>query len=162
MQLRIIPVRTKVTDLATGLKGTITHVSIDMGFVPRYYFQPEGLDPANGNPLDPIFTGIGRFPDVEQKMVEIPGEVLGTQVTEDTTGITGMCVSLLVHPTECVHYAIQRPGLTKDGKVYDIRDADSRMCSGPAIKQATEEEKKEDIKKKPSPSRLPRNISHLG
>ena len=139
-------------DRATGLTGTPTHWVLDMDKRVEYVFQPNGLD-SNGQPLDHLILGLARldvnYSDFEE--VDVPFEILGTEVTDMASGFTGMAVDFIFHINGCFHVAIQPWGVVQRTKL-PIRkcEFDLRRCRGEKIIELSEAELAESIEKESS------------
>ena len=154
MKLRVIKLGTECRELASGLKGTVTHWTCNMGQEISYFFQPRGLDSKN-QPLKRFFLCLERLRVQESDFeeVEVPIEILGTTVTDKASGFTGMAVDFIRHINGCFHVFIQPRGLISgDGTPVDVMDFDLRGCTGKMIEQLSEQAKKESQKKNPSPT----------
>ena len=84
--------------------------------------------------------------------IEIPLEILGTEVKDKVTGIKGMAVSFLRHVHGCFHVYIQPKGKPNATSVIQKNDFDLRGCEGPAIKKLSKKEIKKSQNEEPSPS----------
>lgn len=152
--IEVVKLGTICTDRATKLKGTLTHWIIGMGGQITYLFQPKILD-DEGQPVERLFLEVERLTvkpkDFEK--VQVPVDILGTIVTEDASGFTGMAISFIRHINGCFHVTIQPAGLQpKDGSPIKMSDFDLRSCSGKKIQQLSEKALKVSKKKKPSPT----------
>lgn len=142
-----------VTDKATGLEGMVTHLQIEMDKTEYLRFQPRGLNPKSGQPVDSMWLvetrleGGNRIPTPD-----LPVHVLGTIVEDEASGFTGMAISLILHINGCVHFNVQAKGLQDTGAPIGECNFDIRRLKGEAITPMTKEEQKIDEKKKPSPS----------
>ena len=159
--LKIVKLGSKVTDTATGLDGTVTHVYIDVDHRQRYAFQPFGLNPKTLQPLAPIWLASDRFKqkDLKCESVEMPLETLGTTATDMASGFTGTVVNITMHISGCVHLTIQPAGrLPETGNIVDSAEFDIRRLTGPAIPKMNEAERKADQAARPSPSFIKRSL----
>lgn len=154
MKIKVVKLGTRCIDKATKLKGTLTHWTISMSNQINYFFQPKGLD-ETGQPVDRLFLEVDRL-DVKKKdfeEVEVPFEILGTTVTDDPSGFTGMGVAFVRHINGCFHVYIQPEGLQrKNNSPVQRCDFDLRSCSGKMIKKLSEKALKKSKKEEPSPS----------
>lgn len=145
---------TRFLDKATRLSGTLTHWLCDMDHAFEYIFQPKGLN-EDGQPLPYIQLELSRL-EVSEDMfeeVDIPVEILGTQITDNPSGFTGMAVEFVRHVNGCFHVVIQPAGILEKTKMpVKKRDFDLRQCSGEMITKMTAEELKASKKDKPSPT----------
>jgi hypothetical protein len=154
MEFSTLKLGTVCKDRGTGLTGTLTHWVLDMDKSVQYVFQPKGLD-SNGQPLDHLLLSVARLfvneSDFEE--VDVPFEILGTEVADDASGFTGMAVDFIYHINGCFHVAIQPQGVVERTKA-PIRkcEFDLRRCSGEKIIKLTEPELAESIERKPSPT----------
>lgn len=152
--VRVIKLGTVCVDKATQLTGTITHWTYSLDGIVAYLFQPKGLDEM-GQPVDYLCLEAGRFnvKSTDFETVEVPAEILGTQVKDKASGFTGMAVSFMRHINGCFHVYIQPKGLNKKTNSPIKRcDFDLRSCEGRAIKKMTEDELKKSKIETPSPS----------
>jgi hypothetical protein len=159
--MKIIKLGSKVRDLATGLRGTVTLLQIGLDLSHLYLVQPKGLDPADQRPLKQVWLAAERLEGFGEHKIElvdceIPIEVLGTQVEDTYTGFAGMAINLLVHVSGCTHVEIQPRGtLEKTGQAILPLDFDIRRLKGKAIPPMLVEVRERDAKKKPSPGPMP-------
>lgn len=155
-KIRVLKLGTVCVDKATKLKGTLTHWAINMSGYISYIFQPKGLN-DEGQPVSSIYFEPGRLEVKEEDFeeIEVPIEILGTQVTHDPTGFNGMVVAFLRHLNGCFHVYIQPEGVLKKNKqVIEKMDFDFRSCSGKMIKQLSETELEKSKKDEPSPIKI--------
>jgi len=154
-KFRVIKMRTECVDSATGLTGTVTHWLINMEEKIDYLWRPKGLD-GEGQPLNAIAACAKRLKvaDNDFEEVDIPFEILGTEVTDTISEFTGIAIGFLRHVNGCLHVYIQPQG-ELPGKKGPIEraDFDLRGCTGPMITQLSEPELKESEQKNPSPDR---------
>jgi hypothetical protein len=155
--MKIIKLGTKTRDKATGLKGMLTHYQVEMDHRAFYLFQPEGLNPEDGQPVKRLWLVPERLVDqVATQEVELPLAVLGTEVRDAASGFEGTAIALCLHISGCVHVGVQPKGaLRKTGGAVDNCDFDIRRLEGKAIKKITEAQRDTDQKQKPSPSSVP-------
>lgn len=154
MKLRVLQLGTEGYDIATELRGLLTHWSIDMGKRVSYLLQPKGTSPEDGAPVDKIQLEIERIHHTEDQFeeVDIPFEILGTKVTDKGSGFTGMAVAFIRHINGCFHVVIQPPGaLKKTGCPVRRRDFDLRQCEGDKIPDLSPEKLAQSKKERPSP-----------
>lgn len=146
-----------ITDTATLLKGMLTHYVVLMGGSRRYVFQPHGLNPETGGPVDHFFIEPVRIKG--GKVVpepDLPLDVLGTQAEDLASGFSGTAIELCLHLTGCVHITLQPRGkLQKTGESVSAHGFDIRRLKGPAIKPLTEPQRQVSQEKKPSPMGMP-------
>jgi hypothetical protein len=155
MKIKVLKLGTTCTDQATELKGTVTHWFIDMGQRIDYVFQPEGTNPDDGQPLPKIILELERLSVTEDDFeeVEVPMEILGTQIMDKPSGFSGMAVGFTRHTHGCFHVSIQPPGrLPKTNGPVKKTDFDLRSCIGAAIKPMTSAELDRDHEARPSPT----------
>jgi len=157
MKLRVLKLGTECRDKATKLRGTLTHWLMDFGGSVTYLFQPKGLD-QEGQPLKKIYICEARVEvsagDFEE--IDVPFEILGSEVEDKASGFKGMAVDFVRHINGCFHVAIQPAGTIK-GKNIPIEKSefDLRGCTGKKIIQMSAEEKKQSQVEKPSPASRP-------
>lgn len=151
----VIKIRTICKDKATGSKGMVTHIVIDMSQKVNYIFQPEILN-DEGHPTPSIYMDNMRL-DAEdyENLGNLPLDILGSKVTDNASGFTGMATELIMHPNGCFHVNIQPKGTRKDGNLIKPKDFDIRQCSGSKIPKQTEVKKEESRKQQPSPASMP-------
>lgn len=149
----VIKIRAICKDRATGAKGMVTHLVINMSKDVKYIFQPEGLN-EDGEPLEPKYVDLERLDSKEFENIEVPLEILGSQVTDDASGFTGTATDLWMHPNGCFHINIQPKGKRKDGNLIKSKDFDIRQCSGPKIPKQSSAQKDESRIARPSPARI--------
>lgn len=99
------------------------------------------------------------MPDGENPFeeVEVPFDILGTEVTHDASGFKGTATAFVQHPHGCFHIYIQPKGrLGKtNGPISDAHFA-LTACSGPAIPKKSAQELKEEERRRPSPDEFTR------
>ena len=152
--IRVIKLGTCCKDKATELKGTLTHWIYNMDGHVDYLLQPRGVN-EDGQPVDKLYLEIDRLIVKEKDFeeVEVPVEILGTQVTDKASGFTGMAISFIRHINGCFHVFIQPKGLLpKNNSPIKRCDFDLRGCEGEKIKELSEAEKKKSQEDTPSPA----------
>lgn len=154
MKIKALKLGTVCIDIATKLEGTLTHWVLDMDENIAYIFQPKGLA-DDGRPVKKHVLGLARLKvkpsDFEE--VEVPFEILGSTVTANASGFTGMAVEFVRHINGCFHVTIQPAGVNKTTKTpVDKLDFDLRECTGPKIAKLSEPELKESKRERPSPT----------
>lgn len=142
----------EVTDKATGIKGIVTLLHIEMDLTEMYLFQPAAVNPKTKIPLEGIWASPARLEgkDVVPRP-ELPTDVLGT-IVEDITGFKGMAVSLVLHATGCVHFNVQPQGKNDDGEAIKPQNFSIQRLKGPAIKKLSAKQAEQERKSKPSPN----------
>jgi len=154
-KIKVIKLGTRCKDKATELMGTLTHWMYNMDGHVDYLFQPKGLD-TEGQPVDKLFLEADRLRVTEKDFeeIEVPVEILGTQVTDKASGFTGMAVAFIRHINGCFHVFIQPKGLlSKNNSPVKRCEFDLRGCEGKKIKELSEAAKKKSQEKNPSPAR---------
>lgn len=155
MKIRVLKLGTVCKDTATGLTGTLTHWYINMARTVEYLLQPKELNPDDGHPVKKLMLETERLLVTENDFeeVEIPFEILGSIVTNKSSGFTGTAVCFVRHINGCFHVSIQPKGLLpktncpiKPGE-FDLRD-----CEGEKIPVLTAKEKSESETAEPSPA----------
>ena len=113
IKIKALKLGTKLKDRATNLIGTLTHWVIDLGQRVDYIFQPPGLSPENGCPINHLLLEIERleYSDENMEEVEIPFDILGKTTTDKASGFTGMAVGFVRHINGCFHVIIQPQGV---------------------------------------------------
>ncbi len=141
-----------------------------MGHGIEYIFQPKGLNEF-GQPLPWIRLELERLETTDDMFeeVDVPVEILASQVTDNASGFTGMAVGFVRHINGCFHVAIQPKGVLEKTKTPVKRlDFDLRQCSGEMITKMTEEELAASKLSRPSPAGcvtddgLPSSCSNTG
>lgn len=153
----MIKLTTPCKEKASDLKGAVTHAIIKMDRSIQYLFQPRGTNPDDGQPVERMFVGPERLivTDKDYENVEIPFEILGTQVTDKASGFSGMAVEFVRYTHGCFHVIIQPKGsLPKTNSPIKQAEFDLRQCEGPMIKKLDEQQLAESKKKNPSPDPL--------
>ncbi len=122
----------------------------------EYGFQPEGLNLKTHQPLPIYWTDPKRLEGAEERDVDLPTHVLGTQVQDKATGFNGMAIIMYVHINGCIHIAVKPEGsIEETGEAIAAAEFDIRRLEGPALEEQTEEQIQADIKQKPSPMGMP-------
>ncbi len=153
MKLKLLALGETYTDHATLLEGTLTHWYCDMGHQIHYLLQPKGLT-ADGQPMKKILLEQARISHSTEDIreIEVPTDILGTEVKDKTSGFTGMAVELVQHIHGCLHIIIQPPGLVKaTGLPYKPTDFDIRECVGEKIPELSPAAHTESLVTRPSP-----------
>lgn len=156
----MIELGSMVTEKATGVKGMLTHMQVEINNNRLYLFQPQGINPETGHPVKKIWVVEERLEGgIRIPEPDLPLNVLGTEVTDMATGFTGTAVSLCLHISGCVHIDVQPSGtLAKTGAAIEACDFDIRRLKGNAIPVLTKEEIRVSQKEKPSPIDVPKII----
>ncbi len=154
--INVIKLGTEATGIASGIKGMVTHLFMDIDQRVRYYFQPRGLSPETGQPIPGAWVPANRLSVYNDQSccenVRLPVEALGTIATDTASGFTGMVISVTLHISGCVHLLLQpAKTLEKTGAAVESCDFDIRRLTGKAIPKLTEAERQADQTAKPSP-----------
>lgn len=155
IKLRMIKLITPCKEKATGLKGRVTHAIVKTDKSVKYIFQPSGINPENGQPVEQMFIGPERLdvPKESLEEVEVPFEILGTQVTDMASGFNGMAIEFVRYTHGCFHVIIQPKGmLPKTKSPIKQHEFDLRQCTGPMIKQLDAQQLAQSRQKNPSPA----------
>jgi hypothetical protein len=155
-KIKVIKLGTRCKDIATKLEGTLTHWTINMSGYIQYIFQPLGLD-EEGQPVTSLYFDPVRLKVEESDFeeVEVPLEILGTKVTHEASGFTGMAITFIRHINGCFHVYIQPEGVQKKNKKpIEKNDFDLRSCSGQMIAKMSEEDLKKSKTDQPSPTKV--------
>ena len=154
--MQVLKLGTIVTDKVTDLDGMLTIMSYDMDKNINYLFQPAGLNPKTHEPLDTFWVTEKRIINAIKSTVELPFEILDTQVTDKATGYKGTVISLYYYINGCVHVEVKPKGVIEEtGESIKAREFDIRRLKGDAIKELDEEELEVSKKKAPSPEARP-------
>ena len=131
----------------------VTLMQVDMGGQHYYSFQPRQLNPETGDPVDSFWVVSDRLSGGDQiAVVDMPTEVLGTEVEDTATGFKGTATAVTLHISGCVHVEIQPKGVQKkNGERIKSQGFDIRRCKGKAVKPLTEQELEQSQRAKPSP-----------
>lgn len=142
-----------VTDTATGNDGMVTHLQIEMGGARFYSFQPRGLNPETGSPVESTWVVPDRLTGGDDEPEpELPLNVLGTLVTDEASGFSGIATGICLHISGCVHVTVQPRGkLTKTGAAPRSESFDIRRLVGDSIKRMTKQQRAADQAARPSP-----------
>ena len=157
---------TMVKDSVTGLNGMLTHLQVE-GDSWSYLFQPRGLSPKTGEPVEPVWIAADRICNgVEIEVTpELSGALnaLGTEVEDQASGFKGIAVAAVFHISGCVHLDIQPRGVVAEtGKTVARCNFDVRRLKGKSIKAMSEAERNEDQSARPSPAPFaPRQFAKL-
>lgn len=161
-KVRVLILGTECRDKATGLDGTVTHWVMNMSTRVEYIFQPRGLD-DEGAPIKKLFLCVERL-EVKKndyETVEVPFEILGSQVTDKASTFTGMATQFIRHINGCFHVEIQPQGMqSKKNTPFQSRDFDLRGCVGEKIPVLTALQKSTSQERNPSPSEMPERKSY--
>ena len=141
-----------VEDIATGIEGMVVNLQIEMDHTEYLRFQPRGLNPKTGHPVDSMWLVEARLKGGNRiPMPELPLHVLGTIVTDNASGFTGMAVNMVLYLNGCFHFNVQAKGQQDSGAPIETCNFDIRRLSGEAIVPLTKEEQTVSEKKNPSP-----------
>ncbi len=139
MKIKVLKLHTDRSNMATDLRGMITHWTFNMNGETIYVFQPHGLNKETGHPLAPILVERNRLlitisPEPVEEEIDIPAEILGTQVMHNPSGFTGKVILLIRHPHGCFHVMIQPQGtVPATGEPIKPKDFACSSCSGERI-----------------------------
>ena len=156
--MRVIALDADVEDKATREKGQVTHVRVGIGAGTTWYcVQPKRLDQKKKIPSEAMWAEEGRLVTKDSNWVDIemPVEMIGTEVTEKASGFKGLCVGLITHHGGCVHAEVQAPGRDEDGKLIKLQDFDILRLKGEKVPKFTPKEAEQRKKDKPSPAGHP-------
>jgi hypothetical protein len=150
--MKALKLGTTVKDTATGLKGMLTLLQLRQDFSQYYNFQPQGLNPEDGQPVDTYWIEPQRVVDGIAVDIDLPEEVMATEVRDTATGFHGKVISMTHFLSGCTHIEIQPEGRNKKtGNPFKSLGLDIMRCEGKAIKKLSVHEKEEHKKEKPSP-----------
>lgn len=152
MKKQILKLGTIVTDNITDMKGMLTIYETDMVGNEMYLFQPQALNPDTGQPVNVFIINSARIVGGELIDVELPIEVLGTEVEDLATKFKGVAVEMNYHINGCVHFNVKAKGRTKKGSSIDAVNFDVRRLKGSAIKTLSAKALEQSKKNTPSPS----------
>lgn len=140
-----------VEDTVTKTKGMLTHMLLTMGGDVQYIYQPRGINPATGIPVDKIMIHSSRVKGGEEQETDVPMQILGTEAEDIATGYKGTIIGLVYHLDGCLHVEIKPAGILESGDTIGAQEFDIRRVKGKSIKSLSDKELKESIKKTPSP-----------
>ncbi len=162
--MRLLTLGKVYADRATAIKGTLTHWFVDMDHHVTYLLQPNALN-SEGQPAKKILLGAKRLAhsDVDFEEIDVPTNILGTEVKHKLTAFTGMAIELAQHINGCLHICIQPKGLVaSSGQPHKTSDFDIRECVGEQIPVLSQEEVKASHATTPSPCDSSHNTKELG
>jgi len=154
MKLNLLKLGSKAKDVATGLSGMVILIEVGMDKRPYYRFQPKGLDEA-GQPITSTWVVEDRLKgdEREREDVDVPVNVLGSQVEDTATGFKGTAIGLFLHMSGCVHVLIQPAGkVKKTGAPIAPVNFDILRLKGNEVAVLTKAEVKQSHQEKPSPT----------
>ena len=144
---------TTVKDKSTNQEGMLTLMQVEQNDSRYYYFQPRGVSPKNGEPVEGrwiVDTSVEG--GIEVTPPYLPLDILGSYAKDNASGYEGNVISLRLHINGCVHVSLQSTQILKEtGTVPLSVDFDIRRLSGEKIDNMTEEELEESKIKNPSP-----------
>lgn len=154
--MKVLKLGTIITDKASGLKGMLIILSLDMDNAVNYAFQPSGLNPKTQQPLDCLWLTKQRIINGVEVDIDIPVEILGSKVKDKATGFNGIAVQLYYYLNGCVHFDVKPKGVIEEtGESIAVREFDIRRLEGKQIKELSETELSNSKKKTPSPEARP-------
>lgn len=153
-KFRLVGLSKPCKDIVTGLNGMVTHHIILMDNTVSYIFQPKGINPEDGQPVQRIIVVQNRIiaSENDYENIEVPIEILGTEISDKASGFSGTAIELVRYTHGCFHVIIQPKGkLRRTNSTIKHSEFDLRQCEGPMIKQLDATQIKESQKKNPSP-----------
>ncbi len=153
-RIHAVRLNTVCTDIATGIEGTITHWLYNMSGEITYVLQPKGINSKSGLPVSRLNLELARLkvPAKGFEEVDIPNEILGTEVEDVATGFRGMAVAFIRYINGCFHIVIQPAGLlAENNSPFPKAEFAIQGCKGPKIPELTPEAKKVVDAERPSP-----------
>lgn len=150
--MKVLQLGKIVKDTVTDMTGMLTHLILHLGGNKDYVFQPRGLNPQTGEPVDKMWISEERVEGGNFIDIDPPLNILNTFAQDEASGFKGTVVNIVYHINGCIHVGIKPKGLIKStGSSVTTHDFDIRRVSGPMIKQMSEEQIEESVKKTPSP-----------
>lgn len=147
-----------MADGATGLDGMLTHLLIEGGGIMMYSFQPRGLNPETGEPVDSFWidpTRVVRGTEIPE--LYLGRDLLGTEVEDTASGFKGVVVSTVLHINGCLHVDVQPQGvLAKTNTRVKPHNFDIRRLKGARVPQLTEDQLAKSHAATPSPEAVSR------
>ena len=159
MKIKVLELGTMVSDI-TNTNGMLTHLNIAMDETKDYYYQPRGLNPKTGAPVERIWLKEQRINGGKFIEIDAPLEILGSKAEDIATGFKGKIVALIYHLDGCLHVEIKPEGVLEEtGATIATNEFDIRRVKGDKIKPFGAKKLKESIKDTPSPNHYtqPRN-----
>lgn len=158
--MKVLKLGTMVEDTVTKTKGMLVLFILHIGGNKEYIYQPRGLNPENGQPVEKIWLQEERIKGGEFEEIDVP-EILGTKAEDIATGFKGTITSLVYHLNGCLHVTLKPEGINKmTGNTIMEGEFDIRRVKGPKIKPLEGKKLAESKKKTPSPiaynARVPR------
>lgn len=142
-----------VGDKVSKTKGMLTHLFINMDLGKQYVYQPKGINPDTGTPVDVIMLEEARVMGGKETETDLPTQVIGSEATDIATGFKGTVVGLTLHINGCLHVEIKPAGTLLSGNTIPTQDFDIRRVKGKLITPLNGTALKKSIEAKPSPSR---------
>ncbi len=106
--MKLLKLGTIVHDSVSDTQGMLTHALIDMDKNIFYNYQPRGLSPETGQPVDAILTNRARIEGAEEIEIDMPLHALGTIAEDIATGFKGKIIGLTLHINGCLHADLNR------------------------------------------------------
>jgi hypothetical protein len=120
-----------VTDAATGIKGKLHNIQIEMNGCVYYCFVPVKGNPDTKLPNPGYWLTHERIKAGETHQVELPFEIVGRICADVVNGVSGTAITMILNVNGCVHVELQPSGETKSHQPIDrwncsIRDLDAK------------------------------------
>ena len=152
MKYQVLDLGTMVTDSITNRKGMLTHMVFYMGGNIDYIFQPYGINPTTGKPVDVMWFGEARVIGGKRIVVDVPIDLFGKEGEDEASGFKGKVMGFTYHINGCVHVSLKPETVLKStGANVESQDFDIRRVKIKGVKSLKDKELKEDLQKKPSP-----------
>lgn len=158
--MKLLQLGTMVKDKPSRTEGMLINAVIDMDQQVEYIYQPKGLSPKTGEPVDVIMVVSSRIEGGTMEEVDVPVQYLGTDAQDIATGYTGTVINIVYHINGCMHIGIKPPGQNSEGNTFATKEFDIRRVTGEVIKPLEGEALKESKVKTPSPTGV--NLSKVG
>jgi hypothetical protein len=156
MEITFMELGEFVTEKASETRGMLTHFALEPEGGRHYLFQPHGLNPETGLPISSFWITESRIVGGTKITVDLPTEVLGTQVEDKASGYKGLALDMVYHINGCVHFNVKPKGtIAKTGATIAAQEFDIRRLKGEAIPELSKEEIKKSQEEKPSPMESP-------
>lgn len=137
----------------------LTHMIIGLNLEIAYIYQPKGLNPETGEPVEKIFVHESRIKEGKYEELEVPIYLLNTKAEDIATEFKGTIIELICHLNGCFHVNVKPEGISnKTGNTLTAHEFDIRRMKGDAIKTLNKKEIKESIKQTPSPISFVRKL----
>lgn len=145
-----------VTDNVANVDGMLTILCVDMSGNITYVFQPSLLNKRTKAPVDTYWICGERIINGENVEIDLPIEILGTQVKDKATGFIGTAIDIYYYINGCIHINVKPSGtIDETGETIKAYEFDIRRLEGEFIVEMSDEELDDSRKTNPSPEHKP-------